>query len=66
MAESEIQKKPGGGLRFPLYKYFRVIKPSPSSLCNDQCVGVMLEVGKKPRAFVVLSGGVRRGIGDLL
>jgi hypothetical protein len=26
----------------------------------------MLEVGNKPRAFVVLSGGVRRGIGDLL
>lgn len=43
-----------------------VVKASPSGLCNNQYVGVMLEVGNKPRAFVVLSGGVRRGMGDLL
>lgn len=54
MAESEIQEKPGGGLSFPLYKYFRVVKASLSSLCNNQCVGVMLEVGNKSRAFTVL------------
>lgn len=57
MPESEIQEKPGGGLSFPLYKYFRVVKASLSGLCNNQCVGVMLEVGNKPRAFAVLLVG---------
>lgn len=61
MPESEIQEKPGGGLSFPLYKYFSVVKASLSlvitTLCNNQCVGVMLEVGNKPRAFAVLLVG---------